>query len=214
MDVVDCLGLLEMFVTFEGIDGAGTSTHSRLVASWLESMDVPVLLTAEPSTGPIGRLIRAALAGDAGFPPDGVLMSYLFAADRKEHLLREIEPALNDGKWVLCDRYQHSTIAYQGVDVDSDWLESVLRPLRMPDVVVFLEIDVDLAIERLKERGRKFDVYESRRFLQRVADKYMNIFDASGSYLLIRQNTDAPMDLVQESIRKALLPLLQKDSGV
>lgn len=94
-----------MFVVFEGLDGSGTSTQLAIIGAWLGCFT-----TFEPTNGPIGALIREKLR-EGGFSNE--TMALLFAADRKEHLEKEIEPRLARGEVVLCDRYVMSSLAYQ-----------------------------------------------------------------------------------------------------
>jgi dTMP kinase len=108
------------FIVFEGIDGAGTTTQSRLLQETLTRDNVPIHLTAEPSDGPIGLIIRQILGGRivvkgmSGLrPPRWPTMALLFAADRLDHLESEILPNLADGITVLSDRYVYSSLLYQ-----------------------------------------------------------------------------------------------------
>src|SRR6185503_20411145 len=104
-------------IVLEGVDGAGTTTQVRLLAERLRARGSRVHTTAEPSSGPIGKLLRRALSGRLtdGDAPDAARPSWqtlalLFAADRLDHLAREVEPELAAGAIVLCDRYDHSTL--------------------------------------------------------------------------------------------------------
>ncbi|HYY53573.1 MAG TPA: dTMP kinase, partial [Myxococcales bacterium] len=107
------------FIALEGLDGSGTTTQAERIASVLRAQGRRVLLTREPSDGPIGTLIRLALTGRLGLPQrSGPLteeaLALLFAADRVDHLAAVIEPALERGELVVCDRYVLSSLAYQG----------------------------------------------------------------------------------------------------
>src|SRR4051794_5496285 len=100
------------FVVLEGMDGAGTTTLSHLVTEGLRSRDLRVCLTAEPTDGPFGRVLRSHLKGDLTL--DAHTTALVFSADRADHLARTVRPALARGEWVVCDRYLLSTLAYQG----------------------------------------------------------------------------------------------------
>src|SRR5215471_2535238 len=107
------------FVVLEGLDGAGTTTQAERLASRLRQAGYAVLVTREPSDGPVGTVLRRALAGGVALPHRGGPLSdhtlaLLFAADRMDHLCAEILPALGKGQIVLCDRYLLSSYAYQG----------------------------------------------------------------------------------------------------
>src|SRR5438270_289588 len=100
------------FIVFEGIDGSGTTTQvARRQHRW-QGLGLQVHRTAEPSTGAVGRLLRQLLAG-AEAPFDPHAMALLFAADRRDHLSREVRPLLEAGVHVLCDRYVLSSVVYQ-----------------------------------------------------------------------------------------------------
>jgi dTMP kinase len=111
-----------MFIAFEGLDGSGSSTQSRILAEKLEAKGHKVLLTKEPTKDtPIGGLIREVLQRKLPATPEG--LQFLFSADRAEHLKRDIEPALANGKVVITDRYMFSTIAYGALDIENvEWL--------------------------------------------------------------------------------------------
>src|SRR5262249_48635759 len=107
-----------MLVVLEGLDGAGTTTQARRLGAALEAAGPPAGLTREPSDGPVGRLLREMLTGGHALPGGAAIsqatFSLLFAADRLDHLQREVEPALARGAVVVSDRWYHSSLAYQG----------------------------------------------------------------------------------------------------
>ncbi|MFY9826425.1 MAG: dTMP kinase, partial [Thermoanaerobaculia bacterium] len=102
------------FITFEGLDGSGKSTHLRHAAAWLAERGVPHLVTHEPGGTPLGDEVRAVFLDARWGALDGLVELLLVFASRRQHLLEVIEPALRDGKHVLCDRFTDSTRAYQG----------------------------------------------------------------------------------------------------
>jgi dTMP kinase len=117
-------------VVLEGLDGAGTTTQGRLLADALRADGRTVHLTAEPSGGPIGVLVRQVLkrriVGRDGAPFDPAALALLFAADRLDHAAVEIAPKLAAGVDVVSDRFTLSSLAYQGLDLgDMDWVEAV-----------------------------------------------------------------------------------------
>ena len=116
------------FITVEGLDGCG-STTLRLLGETLPN----VHLTAEPSSGPVGKLIRQALREEVDLSDN--IFPYLFAADRKDHLESEIEPALEAGKTVITDRYYGSSLAYQSLIAPLDRIVALNEEFRAPDAV-------------------------------------------------------------------------------
>src|SRR5688572_15881873 len=110
------------FIVLEGVDGAGTTTHTKILTETLRKRGLPVHPTREPSDGPIGVLLRQMLTGRVVVPglhgprpPSWTTMALLFAADRVDHVEAEILPNLMDGVSVISDRYVHSSVAYQSI---------------------------------------------------------------------------------------------------
>ncbi len=164
------------FIVFEGIDGAGTTTQAALLSRWLRGEGHRVLETAEPSTGPIGTTLRQALGrrlvGVDGDRLDAKAIALLFAADRSDHLRGEIEPALAAGTWVVCDRYVHSSLAYQGVECDPAWVAQLNAPMRSPDLVIHLRVSAEVAAKRRAGRGGRDEIYEVDAFQRQVVQRY------------------------------------------
>ena len=134
------------------------------------------LATREPSTGPIGRLLREILLGGHrlpdGTPADGRAMALLFAADRRDHLRREIEPALAAGADVVCDRYLLSSLAYQGEEAERDWVAELAREVRPADLTLLLDLPVAVAAARRRAAGRVEERYDADAVQERVAAAY------------------------------------------
>ncbi len=144
------------FIVLEGIDGAGTTTQAALLADALrERLGVEVELTREPTDGPLGRVLRAALTGRERLDP--VTLALAFAADRADHVHNPrtgIAAALAAGRWVVSDRYVLSSLAYnRGGIVTRDWLTAINRHALAPDLTLFLAVDPELALKRIAARG-------------------------------------------------------------
>jgi dTMP kinase len=162
------------FLVLEGIDGSGTTTQRGRVAERLRARGHRVLETREPSDGPIGKLTRELLAVRPGQPRtvDAAGLALLFAADRLEHLAREIEPALARDELVLCDRYVVSSWVYQSLDCDAAWVRTINERARWPDMTFVFDISAELALARVAARRQltgepveRFDVPETQRRL-------------------------------------------------
>ena len=110
------------FIVIEGIDGCGKGTQAKLLFDHLKDLGKEVLLTAEPTKGPLGKMIREHLSDPF---LDDESLALLFAADRIEHLEKEVRPALEAGKIVISDRYVYSSVAYQGQRIDLDWVGDI-----------------------------------------------------------------------------------------
>jgi dTMP kinase len=206
-----------VFVVLEGIDGSGTTTQlSRLVAR-LTARGRRAVATREPSTGPVGQLLRQMLAGQHRAPDgsavDGRAMALLFAADRRDHLCREIEPALAAGSDVVSDRYLLSSLAYQAEEAERDWVAGLARDVRRPDLTLLLDVPVPVAAARRRAAGRETERYDADAVQERVAGHYrrlaaadpegVRVVDGSGS---IEQVAAAVAYAVDEALRTTGVP--------
>jgi dTMP kinase len=163
-----------MFIAFEGLDGSGSSTQSRLLAEKLEKKGKPSLLTKEPtSDSPIGKLIREILQHKWSASPEGLQL--LFSADRAEHLKNEIEPALDGGQVVITDRYLFSTLAYGGMSVDMEWLRALNKNFRLPDITFLFKLSPEECIKRIAGRGSDFELFEKSDKLAKIWENYERI---------------------------------------
>lgn len=172
------------FVVLEGIDGAGTTTQLERLALALETRGLAVHRTAEPTSGPVGALIRRYLRHEIELPSGGPrpvswdAMALLFAADRVDHVRTEIEPMLARGSWVLSDRYDLSSLAYQSATAPSDdvvaWIRELNSRALRPDLTVVVDVPADLAAQRRGARGASEELYEKQELQRRLAQIYAN----------------------------------------
>ncbi|MEM0448732.1 MAG: dTMP kinase [Methanomassiliicoccales archaeon] len=199
-----------LFVVFEGIDGSGKTTVSKIVFEALSaSMPERVLLTSEPTHSFIGEAVRRANTMDV----DLVAEALLFVADRAEHT-RQIVRWLQQGKLVICDRYYASTIAYQGALLPSrlggrgravEWLKLVNEPaIVKPDLTLLLSLPVPLALERLSGR-RGLTKFEYEHYLREVEVIYRQLAAEDSSFVSL----DASRS-VEEVAREALRHIRSK----
>jgi len=161
------------FIAIEGLDGSGGTTQAGLLADWLEAEGTPVQRTHEPSKGPAGLFLRAALhpSDPASVLGDNVL-PYLFAADRRDHLDREILPALARRTHVVTDRYYHSSLAYQSLSVGLHLVAELNRDFRAPDLTIFLDLSPEACLERIHARGAPVERFEALDRLRQIHDAY------------------------------------------
>ncbi len=163
------------FLVLEGLDGAGTTTQTKRLVAHLRTHGRAAHATREPSDGPIGKLIREMLTGGHAIPDAALSQSTfgaLFAADRLDHLQREIEPALAAGATVVSDRYYHSSLAYQGTGADRDWILQLNLRARRPDLTIFLQVRPEVAAQRRVAAGRVQELFEDLRMQEAVAEGY------------------------------------------
>ncbi|HET6399666.1 MAG TPA: dTMP kinase [Candidatus Thermoplasmatota archaeon] len=164
------------FITFEGIDGSGKSTAIAAVGQALASSGVALLQTREESDGASGAWVRQSIEQRM----DPLATTFLFLADRAQHALA-IAQALDAGRHVLCDRYEHSTLAYQGVTLRGrmpdpvGWIRRLHEPVpARPDHVLLFDVDPAQALERARARGAMAP-YEKAAFLQEVREAYLRL---------------------------------------
>jgi len=162
-------------LVLEGLDGAGTTTQAKRLVEHLRAAGGAAHLTREPSDGPIGRLIREMLTGQHAIPHQRLAQStfgLLFAADRMDHLQREVEVQLAAGATVVSDRWYHSSLAYQGTGADRDWIATLNARARRPDLTIFLEVRPEVAAQRRVAAGRVQELFEDVRMQEEVAAGY------------------------------------------
>lgn len=178
-------------VSFEGLDGCGKSTQCARFVAAREREAATVLATREPTNGPWGQRVRALARGGETVPVEEELS--WFVADRREHVDAEIDPALAAGTLVVCDRYYHSTVAYQGARGLDAWqiLEDHERDFPVPELTLYFALPAAKCIERIRARGEPLDAaFERLEFLERAevifdelatARDAIVVVDASGS---------------------------------
>ena len=158
-------------IVVEGIDGAGSTTQSKMLMEWLGRTGIPAVFTSEPSKGPIGVTLREHLGRrlELGGPQAEALA---FAADRMDHVVSEIVPALARGETVVTDRYYLSSLAYQALHCDLEWLIEINRFAVRPDLTVFLSVPADVGMARFSDRATRERFEEDRNELARIAARY------------------------------------------
>ena len=166
------------FITLEGIDGAGKSTHMRWIARFLRRRGLKLTVTREPGGTPVGeKLRRMMLGGRQALHAETETL--LMCAARREHLDKVIVPALHAGRWVLCDRFTDATYAYQSAGSGVAWakvaiLERWVQEGRQPDLTILLDVSPEVG-KRRAGRRRKADRFEREKaaYYRRVRSAYL-----------------------------------------
>ncbi len=163
-----------MFITFEGIDVSGKTTQVKLLKDWLNKKGCRVKVTEQPTKNmETSEVLREHMKNPNTEPYVDAL---LFAADRALHVERVILPALRKGLTVICDRYIHSSIAYQtSMGLDRDWVISLNSLFPKPNLTIYLDISIETAKKRINERGKELDKFEMADFLKRVREEYLRL---------------------------------------
>ena len=168
------------FIAFEGIDGSGKSTQILMLLSRLKAMGLSCCMTREPTDAPIGSLIHQIMTGR--IKTDNRAVAALFAADRLDHLLNEVDgikAKVDGGTTVLTDRYYFSSYAYHSVDLPMDWVIATNSPcaeLLRPTVTVFIDLDPDVSLERISANRDHSELFETRERLVKVRENYLEAF--------------------------------------
>ena len=196
------------FITFEGIDGAGKSSHIAWLLEQLVQNDISVVTSREPGGTPLGEKLREIILNDEMQPATEALLAF---ASRQENVLTVIEPTLANGQWVLCDRFTDSTFAYQGYGRGFPLeklaeLEHWVHADVQPTLTIIFDCDPAIAAQRLAD-ARAADKFErqSVEFFTRVRDGYlMRAAQYPGRYAIINSNQS------MEMVRGSLSPLVKK----
>jgi len=192
------------FITLEGIDGAGKSSHLEFICSQVRARGIEAVLTREPGGTAVGEAVRSIVLERAMHPRTEALL--MFAA-RAEHVVGVIEPALGAGSWVVCDRFSDATFAYQcgGRGLPREFvvgLERLVHPGLQPDATFLFDLDPALAYDRARARSRTPDKFEREQadFFRRVREAYMerarehsrrfHLIDAAGELAEVRDRVE------------------------
>jgi dTMP kinase len=192
------------FICVEGLDGCGKTTQTKLLVRKLGKMGWDAVYTAEPSRGKIGQFIQKyCLHGEKRTFP--IVEALLFAADRFEHVEREVIPALNEGKVVVSDRYVYSSLAYQGATgLDLKWIEMINEHAIRSDLAIFVDVEPEAVIKRLKPKKSVMENLETQRKVREVYVKFVE----KGK--LVRIDGNKSKKEVADDVLKVVLRFLEK----
>ncbi len=203
-----------LFIVLEGPDGAGISTQTGLLHSGLTQRDIRSNATKEPTSGPIGSLIRQVLTHRLVYPPSQPLsddvVALLFAADRLDHLNADILPRLEAGTHVICDRYRLSSYAYQGATLGQDWVRAINQRSVAPDVTFFIDVTPEICRQRIASRGNYVELYETEERLNTVYANYLQLIEEArkAGERIITIDGRLPIGVVAATILQKTLELI------
>ncbi len=193
------------FLTFEGIEGAGKSTQIDLLAQYLEGLGYGVVVTREPGGTVLGELFRDLLLDDRqkNIVPMAELL--VLAAARAQHIEEKIKPALKSGKWVLCDRFNDSSIAYQGAGrglgvFRVQKLMDLVFERFIPDLTVIFDLEWKEGLRRATKNseGDRFEK-EGSKFFEPVRDAFLNLSKEDSRYKVV--DASFPIEAIQNELR-------------
>ncbi len=199
--------ILKNFIVFEGIDGAGTSTQIKKIC---EKNPQNFFQTAEPTSLETGKFLRRMLGGE--FSVDEKTNSFLFAADRAEHLYGKngIIEQINNGKTVISDRYLFSSLAYQSISCGEELPKLLNSTFPLPEILFFFEIDPEISLKRVDSRNEKKEIYEKIETQKKIAMEYEKIIseyenNPSCTMKIIRIDATKSIEEISETISKIIL---------
>lgn len=161
-------------IVLEGLDGAGTTTQMKIIASFLEKEGRDVFITHEPTDNPIGRVVRSVLQKKIITTPEALAL--LFSSDRDDHLYNReygIMKKIEEGNVVITDRYFYSSIAYQGAECDLEFVKSINSRFPHPSHLIFIDTLPESCMARIEKRGSEKEIFEKLDFLKKVRSNYL-----------------------------------------
>ena len=195
------------FITFEGCDGCGKSTQLRLLSEYLEKNGVPHIFTREPGGGKISEAIREILLNGKNSEMTDACEALLYAAARVQHLSDRVEPALNEGKLVVCDRYVDSSLAYQAYarGLGTDFIGKInayALEHYLPDVTVFIDLTPEAAFKR-KHGADENDRLEKAgmEFHKRVYEGYKAVAAAEPDRVMCVDGMQTPDEIFADVLK-------------
>ena len=197
---------LGKFITLEGVDGAGKTTHIEFIKNYLSDLNINYVMTREPGGTALGEKLRDILLHDEMNPQTETML--MFAA-RNEHIDKVIRPNLMKGVVVISDRFTDATYAYQAggkgvkdekIDILKKWVQEDLRP----DLTFLFDLSVEVSIERLN-KTRKLDKFEreDKSFHKKIREKYLTLVEASPERFCVL-NSEASIEKIQNQIKLKL----------
>jgi dTMP kinase len=192
------------FIVIEGIDGAGTTTQAKRLVEALRTRNIAALETREPTDGPVGMLLRQVLRGRlvsaAGTAFSWQELALLFAADRLEHASLELGPRRAEGTWLICDRYDYSSVAYQSASAGDvaviPWLRELNQHAPRPDLTLVVDVSPDVARARRLARAGQKEIFDDDAFQARLAAFYRDIEQHFPRDHIVHVNGDGDADSV------------------
>lgn len=185
-----------LFIAFEGLDGSGSKTQASLLTNVLAKEGYRVYLTKEPTNNLIGGLIKGQLLGE--WQSDAETLQLLFAADRSQHLEKEIIPKLEAGRIVISDRYAFSSIAYGSVEIEKiKWLEEVNDQFILPDITFLINMRPKICVIRTKESRLGLELYREEQKLAKIWVSYEKLAKDYPNFHIIDGERDE-MEIVRE----------------
>ncbi|MDI6825661.1 MAG: dTMP kinase [Candidatus Aenigmarchaeota archaeon] len=192
-----------LFLVIEGPDASGQSTQTELLAKWFERRGLKVFVTKEPTNSLIGGVIRAVLKKE--WKIDMRTLQLLFTADRAHHLRMEINPMLERGINVVCDRYILSTLAFGSTEEDLEWLKQINSKFPEPDLTFILNVPGKICAERIAKSRFGFEFFETAEKLEIIRKNYLDLKDFYKNTHVIKGYNRSPV-----KVHKDIVEIIEK----
>jgi len=191
------------FICIEGLDGSGKTNHAHRLVQNLQKRGFDAVYTTEPSEGEIGTFIRESVL-EGKERVHTVVEAVLFAADRVEHMEKDVKPKLREGKVVVSDRCVYSSLAYQGAaGLDLEWIEEINRFALPADLALYIDVPPEVVVKRIRRKKSVMETLETQRKVKQVYMKFVN----RGKLMPI--DGDRKKTEVEQNILKVILDFLE-----
>jgi len=191
------------FICIEGLDGSGKTNHAHRLVQNLQKRGFDAVYTTEPSEGEIGTFIRESVL-EGKERVHTVVEAVLFAADRVEHMEKDVKPKLREGKVVVSDRCVYSSLAYQGAaGLDLEWIEEINRFALPADLALYIDVPPEVVVKRIRRKKSVMETLETQRRVKEVYMKFVN----RGKLMPI--DGDRKKTEVEQNILKVILDFLE-----
>ena len=204
------------FIIFEGLDGSGITEQADLLRDWLRRSGFDlncIAFTHEPSEGPVGLMLNLVMQGRLDMDEEAIAL--LFAADRRDHLSRFIQPRLDNGIHVVSERYYLSFYAYQaGQGLSMQWLRTIGQTWRSPDLVIVLDTPLEQCMGNIDKRFAKAR-YENRKTLANTWDEFqrlIRVLQRDGEHISVVDGSGDGLQ-VHNQVLSLVAPLLTEETG-
>lgn len=194
------------FITFEGIDGSGKSTLLKNIAEHLRSLGKDIETTREPGGTPLGNQLRNLLLKTSGVVPCPQTELLIYEADRAQHVETKIKPLLQQGTWVLSDRFTDSSLAFQGAGrkiakEHVAWLNNFATSGLEPDLTFLVDTPYEIARQRLRGEHDRIEL-ELRDFHENVRQEFISIAEANPKRVFIVDGSKQPPELLNQAVQE------------
>lgn len=196
-----------VFIVFEGLDGAGSSTQAELATKYLNGIGIKTFKTKEPTDNLVGGLIRGVLTHQ--WKISNIGLQLLYAGDRCHHLENKILPILKRGQTVVCDRYIFSSAAFGSIDCDEKWLLDINEKFILPDITFFIDTEPKNCVERISQSRDGFELFEKIDKLEKTRMKYIELSE-NNKYNIVRIDGSRSIETVSEEIKIKLGNILRR----